>query len=91
MTYSWQNEDGEPIMDGAAWRYEQSLDAENPPYDPDDYLPDYDGEDDEDDDQVDVERERCERDHTDGTVCGLTLVDGQCPEPTGHALVRGRL
>lgn len=49
--YGWQNEDGEPIMDGAAWRYEQSLDAENPPYDPDDYLPgnvEDEGEDDED-------------------------------------------
>lgn len=25
---SYTNEDGEPIMDGAAWRYEQSLDDE---------------------------------------------------------------
>lgn len=54
--YGWQNEDGEPIMDGAAWRYEQSLDAENPPYDPDDYLPgnvEDEGEDDEDEDEDD--------------------------------------
>lgn len=28
MTNSWMNEDGEPIMDGAAWRFEQQLDAE---------------------------------------------------------------
>ncbi len=28
MTYSWMNEDGEPIMDGAAWRFEQALDSE---------------------------------------------------------------
>lgn len=48
MTNSWQNEDGEPIMSGEAWRYEQSLDAENPPYDPDDYLPHDDEDEDED-------------------------------------------
>jgi hypothetical protein len=28
MTHSWQNEEGEPIMDGAAWRFEQQLDAD---------------------------------------------------------------
>lgn len=36
--YGWQNEAGEPIMSGEAYRFEQALDAENPPYDPDDYL-----------------------------------------------------
>ncbi len=29
MTYSWQNEAGEPIMDGAAWRFEQQLDMDS--------------------------------------------------------------
>lgn len=28
MTYSWQNADGEPIMSGEAWRFEQQLDME---------------------------------------------------------------
>lgn len=28
MTYSWTNENGEPIMDGAAYRFEQQLDAD---------------------------------------------------------------
>lgn len=43
MTYSWQNEDGEPIMDGAAWRFEQQLDMDSAA----DYYEDhfYDGED----------------------------------------------
>ncbi len=27
-TYGWTNSDGEPIMDGAAYRFEQQLDAE---------------------------------------------------------------
>jgi hypothetical protein len=27
--YGWQNEDGEPIMDGAAYRFEQELDAQS--------------------------------------------------------------
>jgi hypothetical protein len=26
--YGWTNEDGEPIMDGAAWRFEQQLDMD---------------------------------------------------------------
>lgn len=26
--YGWTNEDGEPIMDGAAYRFEQALDAQ---------------------------------------------------------------
>jgi len=29
MTNSWMNADGEPIMDGAAWRFEQQLDMES--------------------------------------------------------------
>lgn len=29
MTNSWMNEDGEPIMDGAAWRFEQQLDLDS--------------------------------------------------------------
>ena len=29
MTNSWMNEDGEPIMDGAAWRFEQQLDMDS--------------------------------------------------------------
>jgi hypothetical protein len=29
MTNSWTNADGEPIMDGAAWRFEQVLDEES--------------------------------------------------------------
>jgi hypothetical protein len=28
MTNSWTNEEGEPIMDGAAWRFEQQLDMD---------------------------------------------------------------
>jgi hypothetical protein len=28
MTNSWMNADGEPIMDGAAWRFEQQLDLD---------------------------------------------------------------
>jgi hypothetical protein len=42
MTNSWMNEDGEPIMDGAAWRFEQQLDADSR----DDYYADrfYDDE-----------------------------------------------
>jgi hypothetical protein len=50
MTYSWQNEDGEPIIDGAALRFEWALDAETEPYDPDAYLAgDYDDEECDDD------------------------------------------
>jgi len=37
MTYGYQNEDGEPIMDGAAYRYEQYLDSQYEP-DPDDFY-----------------------------------------------------
>ena len=29
MTYSWQNEEGEPIMSGEAWRFEQQLDYDS--------------------------------------------------------------
>lgn len=29
MTNSWMNADGEPIMDGAAWRFEQQLDMDS--------------------------------------------------------------
>ena len=29
MTNSWMNEDGEPIMDGAAWRFEAQLDMQD--------------------------------------------------------------
>lgn len=36
MTNSWMNEDGEPIMDGAAWRFEQQLDLDSQ----DDYMAD---------------------------------------------------
>jgi hypothetical protein len=35
--YGWTNEDGEPIMDGAAYRFEQQLDSEYQP-DPDDFY-----------------------------------------------------
>lgn len=28
-TYGWTNEAGEPIMDGAAWRFEQQLDMDS--------------------------------------------------------------
>lgn len=28
MTYSWQNDAGEPIMSGEAWRFEQQLDLD---------------------------------------------------------------
>lgn len=48
MSYGWTNSDGEPIMDGAAYRFEQALDAENPPYVP---FEDEDPHDDEDDDE----------------------------------------
>lgn len=46
MTNSWMNEDGEPIMDGAAWRFEQQLDLDSQA----DYYEDhfYDNEPDED-------------------------------------------
>lgn len=41
MTYSWQNADGEPIMSGEAWRFEQQLDDEYMAdfYDDDEYGP----------------------------------------------------
>lgn len=35
--YGWTNSDGEPMMDGAAYRFEQALDADYQP-DPDDYM-----------------------------------------------------
>ena len=43
--YGWTNEDGEPIMDGAAYRFEQQLDLDSR----DDYYADhfYDGDYDE--------------------------------------------
>lgn len=50
MTNSWMNEDGEPIMDGAAWRFEAQLDAEYEP-DPYDDYDDYDEPDEEDEDE----------------------------------------
>lgn len=31
--YGWTNEEGEPIMDGAAYRFEQQLDMESDSYD----------------------------------------------------------
>jgi hypothetical protein len=46
------NEAGEPIMDGAAWRFEQQLDQEREdmrPYEPEDYL--FDGYGDEEDEE----------------------------------------
>ncbi len=35
--YGWTNEDGEPIMSGEAWRFEQQLDMDSQ----DDYLTDH--------------------------------------------------
>jgi hypothetical protein len=59
MTNSWMNEDGEPIMDGAAWRFEQQLDMDSADdyyadhfYDDEDYYDD-DEEEDEDDEDFD--------------------------------------
>ena len=51
MTNSWMNEDGEPIMDGAAWRFEQQLDLDSQ----DDYYADrfYDEQDEWDDEEED--------------------------------------
>jgi len=51
MTNSWMNEDGEPIMDGAAWRFEQQLDMDSA----DDYAADhfYDEWDEDEEDDMD--------------------------------------
>jgi hypothetical protein len=68
MTNSWTNADGEPIMDGAAWRFEQQLDAE---YEPDPYHDDYCGECDEPDE--------CDHDGTEKTSDGW--VCSWCGEP----------
>lgn len=43
---SWTNDAGEPIMDGAAWRFEQELDAHYDEYErgfDDDFEPDCEG------------------------------------------------
>lgn len=51
-TYGYTNSDGEPIMDGAAYRYEQYLDSTyEPEFDP--YRDDYEGDEPECDDEHD--------------------------------------
>lgn len=47
MTYSWQNEDGEPIMSGEAWRFEQQLDMDSQADYYEDHFYDFDPEPDE--------------------------------------------
>jgi hypothetical protein len=51
MTYSWQNEEGEPIISGEAYRFEQQLDADYAAeyYGSPEYLDSLDDEPDEDD------------------------------------------
>jgi hypothetical protein len=50
--YGYTNEAGEPIMDGAAYRFEQQLDEESAFYGSDDYDPaDYDSPDEIDEDE----------------------------------------
>lgn len=54
MTNSWMNEDGEPIMDGAAWRFEQQLDQDSrADYMEDHFYDDYDEDECEDDHECD--------------------------------------
>lgn len=63
--YGWTNEEGEPIMDGAAYRFEQALDAEYAEQrymDDNDYNPWDEGEDYECPD------------------CGLDADECECPE-----------
>lgn len=50
MTYSWQNADGEPIMSGEAWRFEQQLDMDSQADYYADHFYDNDGDADECDD-----------------------------------------
>ncbi len=80
--YGYTNEAGEPIMDAAAYRYEQQLDSEY--YESGEYLldreDDYDGEADGD--------EFCDADLPDGSTCFTQLDgDGNCPDQITHLVL----
>jgi len=77
------NEDGEPIMDGAAWRFEQQLDLDSAHerYE-DDFYSRYD----------EPDADECEHDGTEyshaGWVCSWCGVG--VPDPIGWDSVNGR-
>ena len=75
--YGWTNEDGEPIMDGAAWRFEQQLDMDSR----DDYYADHFYDNEPDPDLYD-ECENC----PDGWVDLSTGVCGDCGVNGGVSL-----
>ncbi len=67
--YGWTNEDGEPIMDGAAWRFEQQLDMDAQADYEADHFYDNDGE------------APCERDQrwcTGGDLDWIDDLHGEC-------------
>lgn len=69
------NEMGEPLMDGAAWRFEQALDAES------DYYDDADGfEGDPDDDPRDSPT-YCDRCDSDPCICHEIVWDQPAADP----------
>jgi hypothetical protein len=62
-TNSWTNADGEPIMDGAAWRFEQQLDIEYAEQRADWQMDDYS------DDECDPWNNVCATDDEDCDTC----------------------
>lgn len=78
--YGWTNADGEPIMDGAAYRYEQYLDSTYEP-DPDDF---YDRWDDDEHDEDSCPMSDADFDSSTGLWecmgCGKTWPDDDEPE-----------
>lgn len=76
--YGWTNEEGEPIMDGAAYRFEQQLDMDSQADYYADHFYDNEGEpeecEDEEHDCVDCEGQ------PDGTGWHCSWCDRPCPE-----------
>lgn len=68
--YGWTNEEGEPIMSGEAYRFEQQLDADSR----DDYYADHFYDDDGEEELCD----ECQSDTWDDTRDGAYLCDACC-------------